>query len=134
MILYTVEYFNHHVNILTGNNIDFVPVSGRSDLPQSQPISGTLDPGVKDVIINFQAYCCVLQDCFPVHPPSRKPIPRKRPAAYKYTDFLQWILVHKIHLHSHFSKFIIHFSEKKNRDSSYNLYVKLANSLMIEES
>nr|XP_034372677.1 fibrocystin-L [Arvicanthis niloticus] len=57
-------------------------VSGRSDPPQSQPISGTLDPDVKDVIINFQAYCCVLQDCFPVHPSSRKPIPRKRPATY----------------------------------------------------
>ncbi|CAO2602354.1 Pkhd1l1 [Lemmus lemmus] len=57
-------------------------VSGRSDLPQSQPIPGTLDPDVKDVIINFTAYCCVLQDCFPVHPPSRKPVPRKRPATY----------------------------------------------------
>ncbi|XP_036904303.1 fibrocystin-L isoform X2 [Sturnira hondurensis] len=57
-------------------------VSGRNDLPQSQPISGTLDPDVKDVIINFQAYCCVLQDCFPVRPPSRNPIPRKRPATY----------------------------------------------------
>ncbi|KAL1767893.1 fibrocystin-L isoform X2 [Sigmodon hispidus] len=57
-------------------------VSGRSDVPQSQPVSRTLDPDVKDVIINFQAYCCVLQDCFPVHPPSRKPIPRKRPATY----------------------------------------------------
>ncbi|XP_039709652.1 fibrocystin-L isoform X1 [Pteropus medius] len=57
-------------------------VSGRSDLDQSQPISGTLDPDVKDVIINFQAYCCVLQDCFPVHPPSRNPVPRKRPATY----------------------------------------------------
>ncbi|XP_013209363.1 fibrocystin-L [Microtus ochrogaster] len=57
-------------------------VSGRSDLPQSQPIPGTLDPDVKDVIINFTAYCCVLQDCFPVHPPSRKPVPRKRPTAY----------------------------------------------------
>ncbi|KAM7317037.1 hypothetical protein ACRRTK_023339 [Alexandromys fortis] len=55
---------------------------GRRDLPQSQPIPGTLDPDVKDVIINFTAYCCVLQDCFPVHPPSRKPVPRKRPAAY----------------------------------------------------
>ncbi|XP_077703124.1 fibrocystin-L isoform X3 [Canis aureus] len=57
-------------------------VSGRNDLQQSQPISGTLDPDVKDVIINFQAYCCILQDCFPVHPPSRKPIPRKRPSIY----------------------------------------------------
>ncbi|XP_045717230.1 fibrocystin-L [Phyllostomus hastatus] len=57
-------------------------VSGRNDLPQSQPTSGTLDPDVKDVIINFQAYCCILQDCFPVHPPSRSPIPRKRPATY----------------------------------------------------
>ncbi|XP_023386544.1 fibrocystin-L-like, partial [Pteropus vampyrus] len=57
-------------------------VSGRSDLDHSQPISGTLDPDVKDVIINFQAYCCVLQDCFPVHPPSRNPVPRKRPATY----------------------------------------------------
>uniref|UniRef100_A0A8D0SJH6 Fibrocystin-L n=1 Tax=Sus scrofa TaxID=9823 RepID=A0A8D0SJH6_PIG len=57
-------------------------VSGRSDLHQSPPTSGTLDPDVKDVIINFQAYCCVLQDCFPVHPSSRKPIPRKRPATY----------------------------------------------------
>ncbi|XP_070248855.1 fibrocystin-L [Myotis yumanensis] len=57
-------------------------VSGRNDLPQSQPVSGNLDPDVKDVIINFQAYCCVLQDCFPVHPPSRNPIPRKRPATY----------------------------------------------------
>nr|XP_048313021.1 fibrocystin-L isoform X3 [Myodes glareolus] len=57
-------------------------VSGRSDLPQSQPTPGTLDPDVKDVIINFTAYCCVLQDCFPVHPPSRKPVPKKRPAAY----------------------------------------------------
>ncbi|KAF3822699.1 hypothetical protein GH733_008073, partial [Mirounga leonina] len=57
-------------------------MSGRNDLQQSQPISGTLDPDVKDVIINFQAYCCILQDCFPVHPPSRKPIPRKRPATY----------------------------------------------------
>ncbi|MBZ3876694.1 Fibrocystin-L [Sciurus carolinensis] len=57
-------------------------VSGRSDLHPSQPISGTLDPDVKDVTINFQAYCCILQDCFPVHPPSRTPIPRKRPATY----------------------------------------------------
>ncbi|TKC41541.1 hypothetical protein EI555_014575, partial [Monodon monoceros] len=57
-------------------------VSGKNDLHQSQSISGTLDPDVKDVVINFQAYCCVLQDCFPVHPPSRKPIPRKRPATY----------------------------------------------------
>ncbi|XP_051699933.2 fibrocystin-L isoform X2 [Oryctolagus cuniculus] len=57
-------------------------VSGRSDLHQSQPISGTLDPDVKDVIINFQAYCCILQDCFPVHPPSRKSVPRRRPAMY----------------------------------------------------
>ncbi|XP_045661731.1 fibrocystin-L isoform X1 [Ursus americanus] len=57
-------------------------VSGRNELQQSLPISGTLDPDVKDVIINFQAYCCILQDCFPVHPPSRKPIPRKRPATY----------------------------------------------------
>ncbi|KAM7075199.1 fibrocystin-L isoform 18-T20 [Molossus nigricans] len=57
-------------------------VSGRNDLPQSQPVSGTLDPDVKDVTINFQAYCCILQDCFPVHPPSRSPIPRKRPATY----------------------------------------------------
>ncbi|KAM5281038.1 fibrocystin-L [Ctenodactylus gundi] len=57
-------------------------VSGRSDLHQSQTVSGTLDPDVKDVVINFQAYCCVLQDCFPVHPTSRKPIPRKRPATY----------------------------------------------------
>ncbi|ELK37593.1 Fibrocystin-L [Myotis davidii] len=57
-------------------------VSGRNDLPQSQPVSGNLDPDVKDVIINFQAYCCILQDCFPVHPPSRNPIPRKRPATY----------------------------------------------------
>ncbi|XP_019323389.2 fibrocystin-L isoform X1 [Panthera pardus] len=57
-------------------------VSGRNELQQSQPISGTLDPDVKDVIINFQAYCCILQDCFPVHPPSRKPNPRKRPATY----------------------------------------------------
>ncbi|XP_032616164.1 fibrocystin-L [Hylobates moloch] len=57
-------------------------VSGRNDLHQSQLISGNLDPDVKDVIINFQAYCCVLQDCFPVHPPSRKPIPKKRPATY----------------------------------------------------
>ncbi|XP_066121905.1 fibrocystin-L [Saccopteryx bilineata] len=57
-------------------------VSGRNDLPQSQPVSGTLDPDVKDVIINFQAYCCILQDCFPVHPPSRNPIPRKRPTTY----------------------------------------------------
>ncbi|XP_045037491.2 fibrocystin-L [Desmodus rotundus] len=57
-------------------------VSGRNDLPQSQPTSGTLDPEVKDVIINFQAYCCILQECFPVHPPSRSPIPRKRPATY----------------------------------------------------
>ncbi|XP_075406661.1 fibrocystin-L [Tenrec ecaudatus] len=56
-------------------------VSGRSD-PPSQPVSGTLDPEVKDVTINFQAYCCVLQDCFPVHPSSRKPIPRTRPATY----------------------------------------------------
>ena len=95
MTLHRAECFDRHVNILTGNNIDFAPVSGRSDLPQSQPISGTLDPDAKDVIINFQAYCCVLQDCFPVHPPSRKPIPRKRPATYKYIGFLQWILVHK---------------------------------------
>ncbi|XP_007188845.2 fibrocystin-L isoform X1 [Balaenoptera acutorostrata] len=57
-------------------------VSGKNGLHQSQSISGTLDPDVKDVVINFQAYCCVLQDCFPVHPPSRKPIPRKRPATY----------------------------------------------------
>nr|XP_010954142.1 fibrocystin-L isoform X1 [Camelus bactrianus] len=57
-------------------------VSGRNDLHQSQPISGTLDPDVKDVVINFQAYCCVLQDCFPVPSPSRKPTPRKRPATY----------------------------------------------------
>uniref|UniRef100_A0A8C6RMA5 Fibrocystin-L n=1 Tax=Nannospalax galili TaxID=1026970 RepID=A0A8C6RMA5_NANGA len=57
-------------------------VSGRSDLHDSQPISGALDPDVKDVVINFQAYCCTLQDCFPVHPTSRKPIPRRRPAAY----------------------------------------------------
>ncbi|XP_004431348.1 PREDICTED: fibrocystin-L [Ceratotherium simum simum] len=57
-------------------------VSGRNDLRQSQPVSGTLDPDVKDVIINFQAYCCMLQGCFPVHPSSRKPIPRKRPATY----------------------------------------------------
>ncbi|XP_063113704.1 fibrocystin-L isoform X1 [Cavia porcellus] len=57
-------------------------VSGRSDHHQSQSISGTLDPDVKDVVINFQAYCCTLQDCFPVHPPSRKPIPRRRPASY----------------------------------------------------
>ncbi|XP_073925166.1 fibrocystin-L isoform X4 [Castor canadensis] len=57
-------------------------VSGRSDLHHSQSISGTLDPDVKDIIINFQAYCCILQDCFPVQPPSRKPIPRKRPAIY----------------------------------------------------
>ncbi|XP_054983665.1 fibrocystin-L [Sorex araneus] len=57
-------------------------VSGRNELPQSQPISGTLDPAVKDVVINFQAYCCILQDCFPVHPSARKPIPRTRPATY----------------------------------------------------
>nr|XP_045000409.1 fibrocystin-L [Jaculus jaculus] len=57
-------------------------VSGRSDLHQSQPTSGVLDPDVKDVVINFQAYCCILQDCFPVHPPSRKPVPQKRPATY----------------------------------------------------
>nr|XP_058131903.1 fibrocystin-L isoform X2 [Dasypus novemcinctus] len=57
-------------------------VSGRNDLHQSQPVSGTLDPDVKDVTINFQAYCCVLQDCFPVHPTAKKPIPRKRPATY----------------------------------------------------
>nr|XP_023401443.1 fibrocystin-L [Loxodonta africana] len=57
-------------------------VSGRNDIQQSQPISGTLDPDVKDVTINFQAYCCVLQDCFPVQPSSRKPLPRKRPATY----------------------------------------------------
>ncbi|XP_044933989.1 fibrocystin-L [Mustela putorius furo] len=57
-------------------------VSGRNDVQQSQPISGTLDPDAKDVVINFQAYCCILQDCFPVHPPSRKPVPRKRPATY----------------------------------------------------
>ncbi|XP_048215228.1 fibrocystin-L isoform X1 [Perognathus longimembris pacificus] len=57
-------------------------VSGRSDLQQNQPISGTLDPNVKDVIINFQAYCCILQDCFPAHPSSRKPVPRKRPSTY----------------------------------------------------
>lgn len=63
-------------------------MSGRSDLHQSPPTSGTLDPDVKDVIINFQAYCCVLQDCFPVHPSSRKPIPRKRPATYKYIGLL----------------------------------------------
>ncbi|KFO35224.1 Fibrocystin-L [Fukomys damarensis] len=59
-------------------------VSGRNDLQQSQSISGPLDPDVKDVVINFQAYCCILQDCFPVHPPSRKPIPRKRPATYNF--------------------------------------------------
>uniref|UniRef100_A0A673UX60 Fibrocystin-L n=1 Tax=Suricata suricatta TaxID=37032 RepID=A0A673UX60_SURSU len=59
-------------------------VSGRNDLEQSQPISGTLDPDVKDVVINFQAYCCILQDCFPVHPPATKPIPRKRPASYNF--------------------------------------------------
>ncbi|XP_004640150.1 fibrocystin-L [Octodon degus] len=58
-------------------------VSGRRD-HQSQSISGTLDPDVKDVVINFQAYCCILQDCFPVHPPSRRPSPRKRPATYMY--------------------------------------------------
>ncbi|XP_053415184.1 fibrocystin-L isoform X2 [Nycticebus coucang] len=57
-------------------------VSGKNDLPHNQPTSGTLDPHVKDVTINFQAYCCILQDCFPVHPPSRQPIPRKRPATY----------------------------------------------------
>ncbi|XP_012578380.1 PREDICTED: fibrocystin-L [Condylura cristata] len=57
-------------------------VSGRNDLPQNQSISGTLDPDVKDVVINFQAYCCVLQDCFPAHSPSRKPIPRMRPVTY----------------------------------------------------
>ncbi|XP_076961678.1 fibrocystin-L [Callospermophilus lateralis] len=57
-------------------------VSGRRDLHPSEPISGTLDPDVKDVTINFQAYCCILQDCFPVHPPSRTPTPRKRPATY----------------------------------------------------
>ncbi|XP_042639560.1 fibrocystin-L [Orycteropus afer afer] len=57
-------------------------VSGRNDLRQSQPVSGTLDPDVKDVTINFQAYCCVLQDCFPVDLSSRKPTPRKRPATY----------------------------------------------------
>uniref|UniRef100_A0A8C8ZFE9 Fibrocystin-L n=1 Tax=Prolemur simus TaxID=1328070 RepID=A0A8C8ZFE9_PROSS len=66
-------------------------VSGRNDLHQSQPTSGTLDPDVKDVTINFQAYCCILQDCFPVHPPSRKPIPRKRPATYNlWSDDSFW--------------------------------------------
>ncbi|XP_077023612.1 fibrocystin-L [Tamandua tetradactyla] len=57
-------------------------VSGRNDRHEVQPTSGTLDPDVKDVTINFQAYCCILQDCFPLHPPTRKPVPRKRPAAY----------------------------------------------------
>ncbi|XP_058524528.1 fibrocystin-L isoform X1 [Ochotona princeps] len=57
-------------------------VSGRNDLHQNQPVSATLEPDVKDVIINFQAYCCILQDCFPVHPPTRKPVPRERPATY----------------------------------------------------
>ncbi|XP_036732330.2 LOW QUALITY PROTEIN: fibrocystin-L [Manis pentadactyla] len=57
-------------------------VSGRNDLHQSQPISGTLDPDVKDVVINFQAYCCILQDCFPDPPPSGNPVPRKRPDTY----------------------------------------------------
>lgn len=85
MILFTFRCFDHHVSL---NFLFSLPVSGKNDHHQSQSISGTLDPDVKDVIINFQAYCCVLQDCFPVHPPSRKPIPRKRPAAYKYTGLL----------------------------------------------
>lgn len=85
MILLTFEYFGHHVNL---DCFTSLLVSGRNDLPQSQPVSGNLDPDVKDVIINFQAYCCILQDCFPVHPPSRNPIPRKRPATYKYIGLL----------------------------------------------
>ena len=85
IILFTFEYFGHHVNLLC---FTWLSVSGRNDLPQSQPTSGTLDPEVKDVIINFQAYCCILQECFPVHPPSRSPIPRKRPATYKYIGLL----------------------------------------------
>lgn len=85
MILLTFEYFGHHVHL---NCFTSLLVSGRNDLPQSQPMSGNLDPDVKDVIINFQAYCCVLQDCFPVHPPSRNPVPRKRPATYKYIGLL----------------------------------------------
>ncbi|KAK2095397.1 Fibrocystin-L [Saguinus oedipus] len=80
--------------IPNANHINwYFKVSGRNDLQQSQPISANLDPDVKDVVINFQAYCCILQDCFPVHPPSRKPMPKKRPATYKYIGFCRiWIV------------------------------------------
>lgn len=81
MILFTFKSFDRHVNL---NCFTSLSVSGRNDLHQSQPISGTLDPDVKDVVINFQAYCCILQDCFPVPPPSVNPVPRKRPDTYKY--------------------------------------------------
>lgn len=85
LTLLTFKSLDHHVKL---NCCTVLLVSGRSDLHQNQPISGTLDPDVKDVTINFQAYCCVLQDCFPLHPPSRNPILRKRPAIYKYISLL----------------------------------------------
>ncbi|XP_044514196.1 fibrocystin-L [Gracilinanus agilis] len=57
-------------------------VSGRNDLSSNQTISKTLDPDVKDVIVNFQAYCCFFQDCIPIDSPIRIPLPRKRPEIY----------------------------------------------------
>uniref|UniRef100_A0A7N4NVE6 Fibrocystin-L n=1 Tax=Sarcophilus harrisii TaxID=9305 RepID=A0A7N4NVE6_SARHA len=57
-------------------------VSGRNYLSSNQATSRTLDPGVKDVIVNFQAYCCFFQDCIPLDSPIRIPPPRKRPEIY----------------------------------------------------
>ncbi|XP_051826954.1 fibrocystin-L [Antechinus flavipes] len=57
-------------------------VSGRNYLSSNQATSRTLDPGVKDVIVNFQAYCCFFQDCIPLDSSIRIPPPRKRPEIY----------------------------------------------------